>query len=128
MGKVGAARTMTRSLDKKRSCSTMECSKMHSTGLTIGMRPPLSPCPSSSLETPASLQCNVEDDVSDGGNAPVGAMYRGQGRQLGGRAIWSAVVYDVAVGGGGGGGGRATGGRTVKATNYKRWGWAGHQT
>ena len=38
-----------------------------------------------------------------------------------GRAIQSAIV----VGGGrGGGGGRRVGGRcTVKATNYKRWGW-----
>ena len=41
---------------------------------------PLSPCPSSPLEAPTTLQCNVEDDVSDGGNAPVGVVYRGNGR------------------------------------------------
>ena len=44
----------------------------------------------------------------------MGAVYKGQGRQLGGRAILSAIVCDVAVGGGA---------RAVKATIYKRWGW-----
>ena len=39
--------------------------------------PPLSPYSSSSLEAPAPLQRNVEDDVSDGGNAPVGVVYKG---------------------------------------------------
>ena len=42
---------------------------------------PLSPCPSSPLEAPAPLQRNVEDGVSDGGNTPMGVVYRGQGRQ-----------------------------------------------
>ena len=58
-------------------------------------------------------------------------VYRGQGRQLGGRAIQSAVGGDaiVVVGGGGGGGGRRGAGgragvcRTIKHANYKRWGW-----
>ena len=125
MGGAGAARMMTRSLDKRHSCSMM-----HSTCLTMGTCAPLSPCPSSPLKALAPLQHNVEDNVSDGGNAPVGAVYRGQGRQLGGRAIQSAVVYDAAIGGGGGGGGSGSGGRagghrTMKATNYKRWGWDG---
>ena len=92
-----------------------------------GDAPPLSPSLSSPLEAPARLQRNVEDDVSDGGNPPVGAVYRGQGRQLGGRAIQSVVLGDAAVGGGGrrggGGGGRVGGRRTVKTKNYKRWGW-----
>ena len=35
----------------------------------------------------------------------MGAMYRGQGRQLGGRAIQSTIGGDAIVGGGGGGGG-----------------------
>ena len=39
--------------------------------------PSLSPSPRSPSPAPLSLQCIVEDDVSDGGNAPVGAMYRG---------------------------------------------------
>ena len=50
----------------------------------MGTRPSLSPYPSSPLEAPAPLQCNVEDYVSDGGNAPVGAVYRGQGVTVGG--------------------------------------------
>ena len=56
----------------------------------------------------------------------VGAVYRGQGRQLGSRAIQSVVGGDaVIVGGGGrrGGGGRAGVHHTVKHANYKRWGW-----
>ena len=44
----------------------------------------------------------------------MGVVYRGQGRQLGGRAIQSVV---------GGGDGRAGVHRTVKHANYKRWGW-----
>ena len=122
MGGARAARTMTWSLDKRRNYSTM-----HSTCLTMGTRPPPPLSLSSSpLEAPTPLQRNVEDDVFDGGNTPVGAVYRGQGRQLGGRAIQSAIVCDAAIGGGGhrgGGGGRASGHRTVEATNYKRWGW-----
>ena len=65
----------------------------------------------------ASLQHNVEDDVSDGGNAIGGPVSRVQGRQLGGGG---AMQFAVVVGGGGGcGGGR----RTQKTTNIKRWGW-----
>ena len=37
---------------------------------------PLSPCPSSPLEALAPLQRNIEDDVSDGGNAPMGVVYK----------------------------------------------------
>ena len=95
---------------------------------------PLSPSLSPSLRSPSlaplSLQRIVEDDVSGGGNAPVGVVYRGQGRQLGGRAIQPLVGGDsIVVGGGGGGGGRRGGGgrvgvhRRVKHVNYKRWGW-----
>ena len=91
--------------------------------------PSLSPSPRSPSPAPLSLQRIVEDDVSGGGNAPVGVVYRGQGRQLGGRAIQSVVGGDAIVVGGGGGGGRRGGGgrggvhRTVKHANYKRWGW-----
>ena len=45
---------------------------------------PLSPSPRSPSLAPLSLQRIVEDDVSGGGNAPVGAVYRDQGRHLGG--------------------------------------------
>ena len=48
------------------------------------LSPSLSPSPGSPSPAPLILQCIVEDDVSDGGNALVGAMYRGQGRQFGG--------------------------------------------
>ena len=41
----------------------------------------------------------------------------------GGQAIQFVVVCDSAIGGGGGGGGRADDHRTMKTTNYKRWGW-----
>ena len=81
--------------------------------------PPLSLCPSSPLKAPAPSQHNVEDDAFDGGTAPMGAIYRGQGRQLGERAIQSTVVCDATIGGGG----RVGGHRIVEATNYKRWGW-----
>ena len=42
--------------------------------------PSLSPSPRSPSPSPLSLQRIVEDDVSGGGNALVGAVYRGQGR------------------------------------------------
>ena len=91
------------------------------------LSPSLSPSPRSPSPAPLSLQRIVEDDVCGGGNAPVGVVYRGQGRQLGGRAIQSVVGVDaiVVVGGGGrrGGGGRAGVHRTIKHANYKRWGW-----
>ena len=89
---------------------------------------PLSLCPSSPLKALAPLQRIVEDGVSDSGNELVGALYRGQGHQLGVRAIQFAIVYDVAVGGGRrrGGGGRFGGCRTVEAKNDKRWGWDSH--
>ena len=38
---------------------------------------PLSPSPRSPSPAPLSLQRIVEDDVLGGGNAPVGAVYRG---------------------------------------------------
>ena len=89
--------------------------------------PSLSPSPRSPSPAPLSLQHIVEDDVSGGGNAPAGAVYRGLGRQLGARAIQSAAGGDaivVVVGGGRrGGGGRAGVHHTVKHANYKRWGW-----
>ena len=47
---------------------------------------PLPPSPRSP-PAPLSLQRVVQDDVSSGGNAPVGALYRGQGQRLGVRAI-----------------------------------------
>ena len=59
----------------------------------------------------------------------MGVVYRGQGRQLGGRAIQSAIGGDAIVVGGGGGGGRCGGAgrtgvcRTIKHANYERWGW-----
>ena len=40
----------------------------------------LSPSPRSPSPAPLSLQRIVEDDVSGGGNALAGAMYRGQGQ------------------------------------------------
>ena len=90
------------------------------------LSPSLSPSPRSPSPAPLSLQRIVEDGVSGGSNAPVGAVYRGQGRQLGGRAIQSAVGGDavVVVGGGRHGGvGRAGVCHTKKHANYKRWGW-----
>ena len=44
------------------------------------LSPSLSLSPRRPSLAPLSLQRIVEDDVSGGGNAPVGAMYRGQGR------------------------------------------------
>ena len=81
----------------------------------MGTRPPSLP-PTSTPQASASLQYNVEDDVSDGSNAARGLVSRVQGRRLGGRAMQSAVVV-------GGGGGRGGGRRTQKTTNIKRWGW-----
>ena len=52
-----------------------------------GDAPPLSPSPTSTRRASASLQHNVEDDISDGGNAAGGPVARVQGRQLGGRVI-----------------------------------------
>ena len=65
------------------------------------------------LQAFASLQHNVEDDVSDGGNAAGGPVSRVQGRQLGGRAMQSAVVVGSV-------GGRGGGRHTQKTTNIKR--------
>ena len=48
-----------------------------------GDAPPLYPYPSRPIEDLAPLQRNVEDDVSDNGNAPVGAGYKGQGDSWG---------------------------------------------
>ena len=110
-GGAQAAKWMTQSLDNKRNCSTMLW-----TCLTMGTCPPLSPCPTSAHQASASLPHNVEDDVFEGGNAAGGPVSRIQGRQLGGRAMQSAVVV-------GGGGGRGGGRRTQKTTNIKRWGW-----
>ena len=42
--------------------------------------PPLSSSPTSPCQAFAALQRNVEDDVSNGRNAPMGAMHRGLGR------------------------------------------------
>ena len=92
-----------------------------------GKERPLSPSPRNPSLAPLSSRPIVEDDVSGGGNALVGAVYRGHGRQLGGRAIQSAIGGDaivVIVGGGRRGGvGRASVCCTIKHTNYKRWGW-----
>ena len=41
------------------------------------LSPSLSPSPGSPSPAPLSLQRIVEDDVFGGGNAPVGAVYRG---------------------------------------------------
>ena len=115
MGNKGGAwaeKSMTQSLDNKRSYSTMLW-----TCLTMGTRPPpLSPSPTRPRQASASLQHNVEDDVSDGGNAAGGPVSRVQERQLGGRAMQSASVV-------GSGGGRGGGCHTQKTTNIKRWGW-----
>ena len=54
------------------------------TYLTMGKRPPLSPSPTNACQFFASLQRNVEDDVSDDGNVARGFVSKGQGRQLGG--------------------------------------------
>ena len=57
----------------------------------------------------------------------MGVVYRGQGRQLGGRAIQSVVGGDaivVVVGGGRRGGAGCAGVCcTIKNANYKKWGW-----
>ena len=79
----------------------------------MGTRPPLSPSPTSACQASASLQHNVEDDVSDGGNAIGGPVSRVQGQQLKGRAMQSAIVV-------GGGGGRDGGRHAQKTTNIKR--------
>ena len=70
------------------------------------LSPSLSPSPRSPSLVPLSLQRIVEDDVSSGGNVPVGAVYRGQGRQWGGERsnlllvvmlLLLLVVVDVVV-------------------------------
>ena len=99
MGWAGAARTMIWSLDKKHRCNTMPW-ELFDYGNVRPLSPSLSPSPRSPSPTPLSLQRIVEDDVSGGGNAPVGAVYRSQGRQLGGQAIQSVVGGDAIVGGG----------------------------
>ena len=62
---------------------------------------PLSPSPTSVRQASASLQHNVKDDVSDGGNAAEGPVSRVQGRQLGAERcsllLLLAVVVDVVV-------------------------------
>ena len=128
MGWAGAARTMIQSLHKKQSLDRKRrCNMMPWSCLIMGTCAPScppSPSPRSPSPAPLSLQRIVEDDVSGGGNALVGVVYRGQGRQLGGRAIQTVVGGGAIVGGGGGGGGgRAGVHRTVKHANYKRWGW-----
>ena len=90
-------------------------------GNVCPVSPSLSPSPRSPSPAPISLQRIVEDDVSSGGNALVGVVYRGQGRQLGGRAIQPASGGDAIVVGGGGG--RAGVCQIVKHANYKEWGW-----
>ena len=66
-----------------------------------GDAPPFSPSPTSARQASSSLQHNVEDDVSDGGNAAGGPVSRVQGRQLGGDRcgllLFLAVVVDVMV-------------------------------
>ena len=84
--------------------------------------PPLSP--SNPCRFPVPLQCNVEDDVFDGGNAPVEVVHRGQGQQWGGRAMHSVFVSNGTIVGGGCSGGGSVGGddHTIKTPNYKRGG------
>ena len=48
------------------------------------LSPSLSPSPRSPSPVPLFVQRIFEDDVSGGGNALVGVVYRGQGRRLGG--------------------------------------------
>ena len=84
MGWVGVARTMIRSLDKKTEFQQetqvqYNVLELFDYGNVRPLLPSLSPSPRSP-PGPASLQRIVEDDVSGGGNAPVGAVYRGQGR------------------------------------------------
>ena len=117
MGNKGGARvakSMTQSLNNKHNCSTMLW-----TCLTVGKRPP-SPSSTSAPQASASLQRNVEDDVSNGGNAAGSPVSRGQGRQLGVRAMQSAIVGDdaIVVGSGGGRGGGHH--HTQKTTNIER--------
>ena len=50
------------------------------------LSPSLSPSPRSPSPAPLSLQRIVEDDVSSGSNAPVGAVYRGLGATIGGKS------------------------------------------
>ena len=121
MGNKGGARvvrTMIRILDNKLSCTTMLW-----TCLTMGTRSPPSPSPISLRQAFAPLQRNTEDDVSGGGNAAVGPVYTGRGRQGGGREMQFAVVGDdavVVVGGG-----RR---HTAQNPNYNRLSWHQHSS
>ena len=75
MGGAGAARTMTQSLDKKRNCSMI-----HLTCLTMGMRLFSLPIPATHLK-PLHL-CNVMLRMMSlmAVNEPMGAVYRDQER------------------------------------------------
>ena len=110
-GGAWAAKSMTQSLDNKRSCNLMLW-----TCLTMGTRPP-SLLLLSAHAKPLHLCKIMLRMMSLMAAMQLGVpVSRVQGRQLGGRAMQSAIV----VGGGGGcGGGR----RTQKTTNIKRWGW-----
>ena len=50
-----------------------------------GDAPPLSPSPTSPHKAFVPLQSNVEGDVSGGSNVVVEHVYKGQGRQVGGK-------------------------------------------
>ena len=106
-GGARATRMMTQSLGKQTQLQYNALDMFD-----YGDAPP-PPSPTSPHQVSPPLQRNGKDDDSDGGNAAMGAMYRGQGRQLGGRVMQSAIVGDAAVFVGGGGG------RTEKTPNYK---------
>ena len=57
-----------------------------------GDAPPLSPSPTTTLQASASLQHSIEDDVSDGGNATGGPVFRVQGRQLWVESLFLATL------------------------------------
>ena len=119
MGGTGVARTMTWSLDKKRSYSTM-----HSTYLTMGMRPP-SLLVLAAHSKPLHLCSIMLRMMSLMAAIHLWELYTKIKGHNWGRAIQSAIlcnattICDVAVGGGG----RVGGHRTMIATNYKRCEW-----